>query len=142
MEQKPGITWVAHQLLPGDSTCATALASAAWSELPELQYQPCEGFLRGFTEAHEDSERVEFLAYNGPLLVGGGILVLEHDVHVGPCLSLAWQYVLPEYRHIGVVRRLHKVLVQSAKALNIPSIAYSHRIGTGEYITKYRRIHG
>lgn len=72
--------------------------------------------------------------------VGGILLVQDDDWHVGRCLAVVSQYVLPEHRHTGVSRACMRYTVNIAKELQYPTLAYSHRKGPWRYETIYRRI--
>lgn len=73
-------------------------------------------------------------------VVGGVTLVEDDDVHVGRCLTVASQYVLPEYRNTGCSMLFMREAVRLARNLSMPVLAYTHRLGDWTYKTTYRRI--
>jgi GNAT superfamily N-acetyltransferase len=79
--------------------------------------------------------------HNGEKVVGGLCLAPDPwDVHVGPCLSVFAQYVLPEFRLQGVSARLMREALRIAKKSGVPALAFTHRKGPWRYETIYRKV--
>lgn len=85
-------------------------------------------------------DRHEVAAVIDHRVVGGVIVAEDEDIHVGPCVSVFAQYVLPEYRNRGISLALMREAVRIAKELGANVLAYTHRKGPWRYETIYRRI--
>lgn len=72
-------------------------------------------------------------------LVACTVLVPDEDMHVGPCLTVMWNYVLPEYRG-AIGRKFIRAAFREAVFQGLPIVAYTHRQGVGQYTTIYRRV--
>lgn len=83
--------------------------------------------------------RVELMAFENNRPVGFCVLVADDDATVGPCLGVMWNFVLPEHRGTVGARFLRRA-VQIAKRVDLPVLAYTHRIGEGKYTVTYRRL--
>lgn len=130
-------------LLPGEPTRVGDLLLGAWADTPEL------GWNRSYAEqlavmqaSAMEHERVELHATDGcGQLVGCCVLVLDDDLHVGLCLSIMWNFIVPEHR--GTLgRRFLRAAYCLARALGVATLAYTHRRGVGRYETTYRRVYG
>lgn len=116
---------------------------AVYNELPEFRES---GTLTQATmrmvEATEQLDRFEITVTLDGELIGFACIVEDDDLHVGRCLSLQWQYVVPEYRgRIGPM--FLRALFGIGRNRGFHVVAYSHRINQGHYAIKYRRIkHG
>lgn len=87
-----------------------------------------------------ENGRVEILAIVGNRPAGFIILCHEHDNHIGECLGVQFNYVLPEYRNLGIVRQFFRMAEAIARENGIPVMAWTHRTGVGQYTLRYRRI--
>ena len=128
---------------PSSNQHLVRLADVAYGEFPELRGQGWYAFVERFLESVPE-ERVEFRLYKTGTeeVVACAIVVLEEDMHVGQCLTVQWNYCLPQYRG-SWFRTVYKHLRQIAVELEVPWVAYSHRSGDAEYKIKYRRtLHG
>lgn len=128
----------------GQQALHTYLGCMAAEEFPEFRWQRTVAEQAYLIHQSIDANwRVEVVAYTD-WMVPVGILILteDDDMHVGRCLSVQWQYVLPEYRNAGIARRFMRTAIQLAQQEGYPVLAYSHRVGPGEYSIKYRRISG
>jgi len=75
--------------------------------------------------------------------VGGLVLARdEWDAHVGSCMSVFAQYVIPEYRNKGVSVMLMREALKLTRASGESTLAFTHRKGPWRYETIYRRVHG
>lgn len=72
--------------------------------------------------------------------VGGLVLTYDNDIHVGPCISVVAQYVLPEYRCKGVSLRCMREAVRIARQFGERVLAYTHRKGDWRYETIYKEL--
>lgn len=135
-------------ILSAGSACNSAhhntLATRAYTEFSEFQWQQSSvEFAQRFHASVLSNDRLEIMAFtdHGDL---AGILVLvdDDDEHVGRCVSVHWQYILPEHRNTGIARQFMRAAIQCAEQGGYSVLAYSHRVGPGEYSIKYRRING
>lgn len=117
---------------------AGAILPSVLDVTPEMCWGGREEAVRRVLEATEAVERYEVVAYHDQLVVGCMILVADDDAHVGPCLSVMWNFVLPEFRGVGAsfLRKAFSL----AKENDLPVVAFAQRTGLGEYTVKYRRV--
>lgn len=115
--------------------------STAWDECIELQCNPKAEWMGIAISSLQEHPRV-FIGVLGDTELLGGLYLLreENDPHVGACMSIAFQYVLPEYRNLGVSRRLITRALQLTRKNNCSVLAYTHRKGDWKYETVYRRV--
>ena len=126
----------------GEAVQAPELFTRAWDECIELQVMDKEAWVANtLSRLAQFDWRFEIGMHNGTHTVGGIILAADEDIHVGPCLSVFAQYVLPEYRNRGVSMRCMRLAEQAAKDLGYKVLAYTHRMGDWRYSTTYRRLH-
>lgn len=91
--------------------------------------------------ALQEMDRYEIAAFIDGEVVGALVLAFDPwDVHVGPCMSVFAQYVLPEHRLSGVSPRLMREALRIAKRVGVSTLAYTHRVGPWRYETSYRSI--
>ena len=128
----------------GNWRAQEVLAYYAAQEFPEFMWQRSEDqVIRSICESIRSVDRLEIVASTASgYQVGIMVLAEDEDMHVGRCLSVQWQYVLPEYRNAGIAHRFMRTAIQLARQEGYPVLAYSHRVGPGEYSIKYRRING
>lgn len=127
---------------PGEPTDGRWFMDEAWSECSELQTTSLQDFRRRAHDSVCSLERLEVVAFVGSRAAGIAVLAVDDDLHVGECLSVQWQYVLPEFRNLGVSPAFLRVAKNLARQLNLPVIAFTHRLGPGVYKTSYRRVYG
>lgn len=72
--------------------------------------------------------------------VGGLVLAYDSDIHVGDCMSVISQYVLPEYRNQRISTQCMREAVRIAVMQRFNVLAYTHRLGDWRYETIYKRI--
>lgn len=129
--------------LPDQPVQNYTLFKSAYNEFIELKVQPLEHFVSRALIALRGLRRWEISAHlDDGTCVGG--LVLAHDLddpHVGQCVSVFAQYVLPEYRHLGLSRRFMREGIRIAREADVPVFAWTHRTGNWKYTTNYRRLH-
>jgi GNAT superfamily N-acetyltransferase len=121
---------------------APELFLRAWDECLELQVVDKEAWVASALHRLTLFDwRYEIGMHNGLHTVGGIVLAPDDDIHVGPCLSVFAQYVMPEYRNRGVSLRCMRLAERAAKDLGYNTLAYTHRLGDWRYETIYRRLH-
>lgn len=133
----------AFRLAPGDLCLGAEIIPAVYADLPEFREGgTLEQVSKRMLAATEDLYRYELLAVEDGQLIGFGCVVEDDDMHVGRCLTLQWQYALPEHRgRIG--GEFLRWLARAARKLGFECIAYSHRVNHRHYAIKYRRFsHG
>lgn len=126
---------------PGEAVQNLEMFLRAWDECEELQVQSREDWVGRALLALQELPRWEIGAFADGKVVGGIVLAEDQwDAHVGNCCSVFTQYVLPEYRHTGVSRRMMRMAVSLASAMDAKVLAFTHRKGPWRYETIYRRI--
>ena len=136
----PGYTAETWYVREGLSSAAGSLAALAWEECAELQVQTQAEFVQGYLSSCTAHDTLEVLLHHEDTLVGAAILVEDHDMHVGRCLSLMWQYVHPEHRNCGFARYVLRLQKQTALQAGYRCVSYSHRLAEGRYSIQYRRV--
>jgi GNAT superfamily N-acetyltransferase len=119
---------------------APHLVRAAWDECIESQGMDKEAWVARTLNLHQAHTRYEIYLYEADAIVGGLTLTVDDDPHVGECLSVLSQYVLPEYRNRGVSGRCLRECLRIAKDCGAKYLAYTHRKKDWVYTTTYRRI--
>lgn len=112
----------------------------AWGEFIELQVMDREAWVEHHTALLTSLPRYEFTLTDGGTLVGGLILVHDHDVHVGECMSVLANYVLPEYRSRVLGSRLFRAALNLTRDTGCSVLAFTHRVKDWQYITNYRKL--
>lgn len=125
----------------GDRSVLAVLALPSILEFRELRQSPDyrEDVLR-IAGSLAEYDRTEIVYYDGETVVGGATVVLDDDQHVGPCLSLQWQYILPGYRALGLGRHFVRELLRQAGWAGIRNVCWTHRKGVGRYTVTYREV--
>jgi GNAT superfamily N-acetyltransferase len=78
---------------------------------------------------------------HGGTVIGAALVAHDPwDAHVGPCVSVFTQYVLPEHRNSGVSQALMRECLRIARAAGAGVLAFTHRKAPWRYETRYRRI--
>lgn len=126
----------------GDPSFISWFTADAYNQFAEMRWGTYEECHKRITESTESVERVELLAIHDGKPAGICVLVQEVDAHVGPCIGVMWQYVLPWAEQAGISRAFLRYAERLARNLNIPAIAWTHRTGLGVYSVRYRRLHG
>ncbi len=127
--------------LRGEAVQSLELFLRAWDECTELQQQSKEIWAGRALLALQGMDRYELAAFVDNTFAGG--VVLAHDpwdVHVGPCMSVFAQYVLPEHRLKGISPRLMREALRIARKAGETTLAFTHRAGPWRYNTVYRSI--
>jgi hypothetical protein len=124
----------------GDPCQGAPMIDHVYAELPEFRAGGnLEDVRARMLGATEQLDRCELTAVVGGVLVGFACIVEDEDMHVGSCLSLQWQYVVPEHRgKIGAA--FLRELVKLGRILGFRFVAYSHRVNDRHYAIKYRSI--
>ena len=128
----------------GERAHTASLAMPAVLEFPELrQSEDYRDDVHRVVSSLSEFDRSEIVAIDNGKVVGGAVIVLDDDQHVGPCLSLQWQYVLPAYRSKQLGRLFVRELLRQAGWAGIRNVCYTHRVGAGKYTLTYREVkHG
>lgn len=125
----------------GDVHAPVNLYVAAWDECLEMQVMDKQAWVHSALTTVQAHDRIEVLQYVQDLCVGGVVLVPEqNDLHVGHCMSVLFQYVLPAYRNTGLSTRFMRAARRCTRTAGAPVLAYTHRVGVGKYLTTYRRV--
>lgn len=140
MDSQSGLKLLTTFRNGGEAVQNLQLFSRAWDECVELQSTSRQDWIGRTLLSLQRLDRYEVAAHNGEFTVGGIILAQDLDVHVGPCISVFAQYVLPEFRLQGVSPRLMREAVRLARMGGSPVLAYTHREGPWRYQTVYRRL--
>ena len=135
-----GTSLVVTPRVAGDAVTAPELFYRAWEECVELQAQPQELWVGKSLAALTDLDRYEVGIYSGDAFIGGLVVGLDDEVHVGPCMTVFSQYVVPEHRNKGVAVLCMRTAIRLTKQEGMPYLAYTHRVGDWRYETLYRRV--
>jgi GNAT superfamily N-acetyltransferase len=128
-------------LKAGDSdTDPQGLFRLAYAEFPELRMQPFSIWYLKWERGMHQVDRYLVKVRCGELIVGMAAVVLDDDPHVGLCLTLHSQYVLPAYRNKFVAGRVLREVRRLAKVHRLGVIAYSHRVRDWTYELRYIAI--
>lgn len=126
---------------PDEPVQSWSLFQRAWDECVELQCTSKDLWAGRTLIALEQLERYEIIAHSEHgIQLGGLVVAREIDVHVGDCMSVIAQYVMPEHRLFGISPRLMRAAIRIAREVGAPTLAYTHRKGPWRYETTYRRI--
>lgn len=124
----------------GEAVQAPELFRTAWDEFIELQVMDKQTWLQHTLGTLACLDRYELGLHNGDHTVGGVILARDNDIHIGDCLAVVAQYVMPDYRNTGVSMRCMRECCRIAKALGHTHLAYTHRIKDWQYATIYKEL--
>ena len=125
----------------GDAVQSLELFTRAYDECVEFQQQSKDEWVGRALLSLQEMDRFEIGAFHGAKTVGGVVLAQDPwDAHVGPCMSVFAQYVLPEYRNQGISPRFMREVLRIAKSSDVSTLAYTHREGPWRYSTLYRSI--
>lgn len=116
------------------------LYEAAWEECKELQCSDKYGWVNYTMRCIGEATRVEVCARVDTRVVGGIVLHSEFDPHVGNCMYVVFQYVLPEWRGRGISKQLLKMALEETRLQGLPVLAYTHRLRDWEYKTTYKKV--
>lgn len=124
----------------GEASCVESILQAAWDEFIECRVMDKETWVQNTLALVEQYPRYEIGLFYGDTPVGGLILTRDEDIHVGDCMCIMFQYVLPEHRHTHVSARCMRHAVRITRELGHSILAYSHRDRDWCYTIKYRRV--
>lgn len=124
----------------GEKCLAPELFSRAWDECIESHIMDKETWIRQAIRIVESVPRYEmgFIIDGKP--IGGISLTVDYDPHVGECLCVMSQYVLPEYRNNAISMRCMRECLKLTKQLGHSVLAYTHRQKDWVYTTTYKVI--
>lgn len=124
---------------PLAATTCLSLIGPAIREFPEMQGRPFEEAFVRVARSIEANERVELIVTQYGETLGGMVLVLEDDQHVGPCCSVQWAFV--PVQNLGVGSMLYREAMRIARRARIPYFAYTRRVGAGRFSMTYLKLH-
>ena len=136
------LTYSVRYCTSGQGTEGLNLYDLAYEECSESHVWDKTLWLQGATGYTIEIDRYEVFAWDCDTVVGGVILAVDYDLHVGECLTVVFQYVHPQYRHRGISRQFLRTAMRVARELGLKTLAYTHRVGDGKYMTTYRRTRG
>lgn len=125
----------------GEPFDAPLLLRQAWAEFPELRYTSEQEFRHRVRASIRELDRWELLVLAEGVPVAIAVLALDDDLHVGPCVTVQWQYILPDYRGLGITKTFMRVARNVTRQLGLTVLAFSHRLGDGQYKISYRRVY-
>lgn len=88
----------------------------------------------------EEHDRIELVVFDGNRTVGFCCLAEDYDLHVGRCLTVMWDYVVPSHRGGTVGQRMLRAAMQIATQHGFAVLCYTHRTAPGVYQVKYTRL--
>jgi len=124
----------------GEPCLAPHLFHRAWDECIESQGMDKEAWVSRTLSIIESVPRYEIGMVVQGGVVGGVTLTLDDDPHVGECLCVMSQYVLPEYRNQGISGKCMRECIRLTKELGHSMLAFTHRQRDWVYTTTYRKI--
>lgn len=125
----------------GDRSVLAVLALPSALEFPELrQNQDYREDVLRIASSLAEFDRTEIVYYDGETIVGGATIVIDDDQHVGICLTLQWQYILPGYRNKRLGVAFIRELKRQAGWAGIRNVCWTHRTGIGRYTVVYKEV--
>ena len=114
----------------------------AWHEFIELQTSTEDEWVGRSLLMLQGLDRYELGIFRPDGLVIAAAIVAydDWDAHVGPCMSVFAQYVLPDYRNRGISLKLMREAIRITRDSEYNTLAYTHRKGDWRYETIYRRV--
>lgn len=126
--------------MKGEKCIAPDLFARAWDECIESHILDKQTWIDNAIRIVESVDRYEMgMLYNG-VPVGGISLTVDYDPHVGDCLCVMSQYVLPEHRNNAISLRCMRECIRLTKRLGHNVLAYTHRERDYVYTTTYKVI--
>lgn len=118
------------------------LFKRAWGECIELQSTTESEWIGRSLLMLQGLDRYEVGIFRPDGYVVGGAVIAHDpwDTHVGPCMSVFTQYVLPEYRNRGISLKLMREALRITRLSEHTTLAFTHRKGDWRYETIYRRV--
>jgi GNAT superfamily N-acetyltransferase len=87
-----------------------------------------------------EQDRIELAVFDGSRIVGFCALAEDYDIHVGRCLTVMWDYVVPSHRGGNVGQLMLRAAMQRARQHGFAVLCYTHRTSPGTYQVKYKRL--
>ena len=125
----------------GEPTDGRLIAQDAVMVFPEMRWQSStEDAIERIVRSIEENDRIEITATSQEgQVIGFACVVHDEDDHVGPCLGVQWNFVLPESRgSVGI--RMWREIRKLAAGLPYEVLAYTHRVGPAAYLIRYMRL--
>ena len=137
--QEPSILVTSRN--PGEPVQNLDLFTRAWGECIELQVSACDEWVGRSLLSLQGLRRYEIAAVVDCRVVGGIVVADDPwDAHVGPCMSVFAQYVMPDFRLRGISPRLMREALRIAKRSEYSVLAFTHRKAPWRYETIYRKV--
>ena len=133
------VHFISHEVPVGTPVPAPHLFESAWDEFIELGVVDKIAWVGNALAMHMTVPRYDIGVFVQDKVVGGLCLAADDDPHVGTCLTVISNYVLPEYRGL-VGARCFRECLRVAKRSGYPVLAYTHRLKDWEYKTIYRKL--
>ena len=125
----------------GDPTMGEWILPTVLDDIEELTWQDDrQAAAQRILQSVVDEDRIEILVVEDGLPIGFCALAEDHDIHVGRCLTVMWDYVVPSHRGGTVGQRMLRVAMQRARQYGFAVLSYTHRTGPGVYRVKYIRL--
>lgn len=132
--------FVVRALKAGTPCTAPELFSRAWDECIESHIMDKETWIAHALRIVQAVPRYEIGFIHNGVPVGGVTLTVDFDPHVGECLCVMSQYVLPEYRNNAMSLRCMRECLKLTKQLGHNVLAYTHRQKDYVYTTTYKVV--
>lgn len=118
------------------------LFKTAWHEFIELQTTSQDEWVGRSLLSMQGLDRYEIGVFRSDGIPIAAMIVGYDfwDAHVGPCMSVFAQYVLPDYRNRGISLKLMREAIRITRDSEYNTLAYTHRKGDWRYETIYRRV--
>lgn len=87
-----------------------------------------------------EQDRIEIAVFDKDRIVGFSCLAEDYDIHVGRCLTVMWDYVVPSHRGGTVGQRMLRAAMRLARQHGFAVLCYTHRTAPGIYQVKYIRL--
>lgn len=110
-----------------------------WKEFPLCHALPYELWVKNLHEFYEDCPNIEYRIYDSDVLVGHAVIAPTDDIHVGECMSLWHQFMLPEYRNSGVWKDVFMRAKEVTKLQGYSYLVWTH-IRDNKISCTYRKI--
>lgn len=102
-----------------------------------------ETWLASMLDLYKGFHRYEIEYWEGETLIGVAVVAKTIDFHVGPCVCVLTQYVIPQFRgRAGIARKVLAFARNKAREDGVGFMSWSHQLDYGTQLLKYRRVYG
>ncbi|MNJ09326.1 hypothetical protein D3C77_34700 [compost metagenome] len=125
----------------GDPCMGEWILPEVLQEVDELTWQnnPDDAW-RHLLQSAVAIDRIELGVFSQGDMIGFCVLAEDDDIHVGRCLTVMWDYVVPSHRGGTVGQRMLRTAKSRAQQLGFSVLCYTHRTGLGVYQVRYIRL--